>query len=267
MSAVQEGGKLASQAKDLSATFEPGVVTAPVDRDNVQGGAAAEQFPRKFGGRDPYDDVMRMRQQLVTDGQGNTPFGQLEYTDDVARWAMRKEQVSEAADFDSWFGKNYHKSDLASRAFAQEVNPEYYAARERDIMTRAQEAAKLKIIQLRGPRTKEELMKVWLIQSGRVELPADWDRIGPSYDYSANPGSKSQQAFKRGLFTLPSFTNREQRARRARAEQNPFGDGTDAASRNTFPFQGGNNANAGNTVFSNAPNSVAARFMDQVRDQ
>ena len=265
MSAVREGGHLVSQAKDLTATFENGVVTAPGDTSTAaQGGASAVQFPRKFGGRDAYDDVMQMRQQLVTDpATGQTPFGRLQYTDDVARWMMRKEQAGESANFDSWFAKNYHKNSLAERQFAQEVNPEFYSAREREIMTKAQEAAKLKIIQLRGPRTKEELMKVWLIESGRVVLPPNWDQIGSTYSVDDAAGkAEALKNFNKGLFRLPSFTGRNYREGPADAAQNPFKVGKQAA-QNPFPMFG----NGESAPLSTGVGTVGQKFLSQVRNQ
>lgn len=261
MSAVREGGKLANQARDLSDVMAPGVITAPPAQGGQQGGAAAGNMPRKFGGADPYDDVMNMRQQL-SDGQGKTPFGDLEYTDEVARWQIRKQKIAELAEFDSWFGKNYNVNDLAGRTFAQEVNPEYYSAREREIMTKAKMAAKLKMIQLRGPKNKEDLYMVWLIESGRVVLPPDWDRIGSS-GKEAFVADTEKAHLGRGMFRQPRFTNEQQRARQTTSDANPFqSNDPDAAANNAFPFQGTNLG--GNKPLSKGPNSVARGFLSQM---
>lgn len=252
---MSEGARLADQARQMSDVFQTGVVTAEQNPASA-GGPVAAQFPRKFGGRDPYDDVMNMRRQLA-DANGNTPFGQLEYTDDVARWAMRKQAVAEEADFDAWFNRNYNKNNLASRQFAQEINPQFYSEREKEIMARAKEAAALKIIQLRGPKTKEELYKVWLIESGRVDLPKDWDRIGPSYAYTDQEANKN---FKKGLLSLPKFLNRSQRNANAGRPSNPFK--RESAVPNRFPLQGAGQGSS-NAPLSNGPNTYSRAFLAQ----
>jgi hypothetical protein len=259
MSAVREGGQLVDLARSTTEALEGGVTTAPVDRQGAQGGAVAAQFPRKFDARDPMDDVVRMRQQ-ISDGQGNTPFGKLQYTDDIARWAIRKEQSVEASNFDSWFNRNYNKSDLAARQFAQEINPDFYSAREKLIMDRATEAAKLKIIQLRGPRSKEELWKVWMLETGRIELPEDWDRIGVNGE---NPETaKNQTAFTRGLLSLPKFRTGAERERAVQNPTTPFRSAAAAARGAQFASLNNTN-NATNGVFSTRPDSQGAQFANR----
>lgn len=253
---MSEGARLVDQAQKMSEAFQAGVVTAPEIPAGNTGAPAAAQFPRKFGGRDPYDDVMNMRQQLATDKMGNTPFGQLEYTDDVARYFIRKQERASEADFDAWFNRNYNKNDLASRQFAQEINPQFYSEREKEIMARAKEAAALKIIQLRGPRTKEELYKVWLIESGRVELPEKWDRIGPSYAYSEQ---KANQEFKKGLFSLPKFLNRSQRDANSK-KSNPFYRTSSVANR--FPVTGA--AGAKNGPLASGDDTYSKAFLKEL---
>ncbi len=94
MSAVREGGALVDLGRRTTEALEGGVTTGTKNDVGVQGGAQASQFPRKFDARSPMDDVMRMRQQ-ISDGAGKTPFGDLQYTDEVARWMIDKEKAVE----------------------------------------------------------------------------------------------------------------------------------------------------------------------------
>lgn len=214
MAAAREGMELAKTAQRTREKFEPGIYTAPARDDvGVQGGARAVQFRRKFNARDPYDDQMNLVSQL-SDKDGMTPFGQVFWDDKKGRWLERKAAVAEAANFDEWFNKEYNKNDLASRQFAQEINPEFYAQREREMDEKAEMVLKVKKMQLRGPQSEEETYMQWLIHSGRVPLPGDWDRIGPvmtatSFDEQAK--KKQEYDLSQGLIRRPLFMSPNQR--------------------------------------------------------
>ena len=102
MSAVREGDQLTEMGRATSEALEQGVVTGAASNGGVQGGAVAGQFPRQFDARTPMDDVMRMRQQLA-DKDGKTPFGDLQFSDDQARWLLDKEKAAEAANCEFFF--------------------------------------------------------------------------------------------------------------------------------------------------------------------
>lgn len=203
------GAKIASETQKLGQTFQDGVQTAPTNADGAQGGAIAGQFQRAFGARDAMDDQMRLRTQ-ISDGQGNTPFGQLQYSDKIGRWVERKAQSAEAANFDAWFNVNFNKSNLADRQVAQSLNPDFYKQREQFMRERTEAALRLKLIQLRGPQNEDDMYMLYLVQTGRVALPADWDRIGPAGGEQFNAGLQ-QQRFKSRLFKLPRITSNDRR--------------------------------------------------------
>lgn len=216
--ASAKGMKIANAGRDVSEVMEDGVITSGADRTaNAQGGQPAVSMPRKFLSRDPMDDKMRQRLQLMDD-KGMTPFGQVYYDDSVGRWLEKKEAATELANMDAWFGKNYNKASIAERQFAQQIYPEYYTEREKLMMEKAAMVVKLKAIQLRGPRNKEDLMLQYLVQSGKVQLPADWDKIGISTDAADLSGAQmtAQRAnFARGLVRLPRFETEQQRSANA----------------------------------------------------
>lgn len=217
MSAPQEGMHLAKEAQVMTEKMNPGVITAPPPQGGVQGGAQAVAFPKKFIARDKMDDEMNTKMQLM-DKDGMTPFGQVYFDDKAAKWLERKAAVGEAANFDKWFGQNFNKNDLASRQFAQQINPQYYSDREREMAERADVVLRLKGIQLRGPQSKEDLYMQWLIDSGRVKLPQDWDRLGVSVTDEAGYNRVQQQQkdnYAFGLIRMPLFLTNLQRARQA----------------------------------------------------
>lgn len=217
--ASREGMKLAREAQSLTERMNPGVFTAPAPKGGVQGGAQAVAFPKKFVAREKMDDEMNTKMQLM-DEQGMTPFGQVYFDDKAAKWLERKAAVGESANFDSWFGRNFNKNDLASRQFAQQINPDYYSDREREMAERAEVVLKLKGIQLRGPQSKEDVYMQWLIDSGRVKLPEDWDRLGVSITTAGEKEFKkhkdaNKQNYAFGLIRMPLFLTNRQRERRA----------------------------------------------------
>lgn len=233
---ANQGMHLAKEAQGLTERMADGIYTAPAPQGGVQGGAQAVAFQRKFEARDRMDDEMNTKMQLMNK-EGMTPFGQVFYDDKVGRWLERKAAVAEAANFDAYFGREFNKNDLASRQWAQKINPDWYASRERDMNDRAQMVLKIKGIQLRGPQSKEDLYIQWLIESGRVVLPADWDRIAPGVTegrLSDDVVARNKRNYFRGLIRMPLFLTSIQRESRAALNKgrNLWGDRDQA--RNVF---------------------------------
>jgi hypothetical protein len=263
MNATMSGKKIASDTQKLGEKFQDGVYTTATDPAGAQGGAIAGAFQRAFGGRSRMDDKMRMRDQ-ISDAQGNTPFGQLTYTDEVGRWLEDKAEKTEEANFDAWFGANFNKSNLADRQIAQSLNPKYYSEREKFMRERTEAALRLKLIQLRGPQSEDDMYMLYLVETGRVELPEDWDRIGPVLTGPMN-NANEEQKFKDRLFRLPRITSQFERARNARGNQanGAFGN-VNAAGASAFNWQGGQFGGF-NGMFSRAPGSVASQFQQQLQ--
>lgn len=233
--AVREGMHLVNEAQDFTERMQDVPKTGDADTTTqAQGGAIATQFGRKFDARTPYDDDINMRMQLM-DKNGMTPFGQVYYDDRVARWMEKKAAVQETANLDKWFNAEYNKNNLADRQFAQQIYPEFYAERERQMLAKAKEALAIKMIQLRGPQSKEDLYKQWLINTGRVVLPPDWDRIGPSAT-QVNM-EKETALFRSQLIRLPKFVNTNVREDHATQNQRVGLWGNQAAAqRSANPF-------------------------------
>lgn len=258
MSAVREGSMLANEGQRLTSKMRDGIVTGVSDEQGAQGGAKAVQLPRRFDARDSYDDMMNQRMQLM-DKDGMTPFGQVYYDDKVGRWLQKKADAVEAANMDAWFNKEFNKNNLADRQFAQQINPKFYEERERLLRERTEEVLNLKMIQLRGPRTKEDLYKLWLINTGRVQLPADWDRIGADPSGGEGINDDMRANFREGLIRLPKFWTQNQRRSNARELGARGLWGNEAAARNQFRM---GVANAKNAPLSQAPGTLAESFLN-----
>lgn len=258
MSASKFGGKLLNEARNLNEKMEEGVSTAgPDTTTQAQGGAAATNFPTKFGAREEMDDLMNMRQQLNIDGTGQTPFGEMYYDDSIGRWIQRKEQAVEAANFDSWFGQNFNKNNLADRSWAQQINPEYYQRRASEMMEQTKEIFDLKMLQLFGPRSEKDMYKLYLLNRGLVKLPPDWDRIGKTSSAAA-PTEGDRERFQQQLIRMPKIPSLS--TRRANAASTPWGDvagsapvafGNDVYNTGRFSTPLMRDGNAGETTASN----------------
>lgn len=251
--ATKQGMALAKEAQVQAEKWQDGVYTAGAPQGGVQGGAQAVMFRRKFDARDPMDDEMNTKIQLM-DKDGMTPFGQVFYDDKVGRWLERKAATAEAANFDRYFAQNFNKNDLASRQWAQKINPDWYKQREDEMNERANMVVKLKAIQLRGPQSKEDLYMLWLIETGRVVLPADWDRIAPGVAGKDVPNEAGNlKNWWASLIRLPLFLTTDQKKARATENQRAGAWGSPATSSNFFstgPNTGNNGplARGGNTM-------------------
>jgi len=264
MSAVNEGMHLAREAQRLNENMRDNLVTGANNNEGAQGGAGIVQLPRKLTAFDHMDDEMNTKMQLM-DKTGMTPFGQVYYDDKVGKWLERKAAAVETANLDAWFNREFNKPDLAARQFAQQINPDFYRERERLMMERAQEVLKLKMIQLYGPQSKEDMFRLFLLDTGRVKLPKDWDRIGSD---GGQAGDVAAQAvnFKSGLVRLPLFDTVASRTkagttlfgnpiapntpfyRPASAANDPFGIGTSQAAGLQRPLQQGTDTFADRVV-------------------
>lgn len=242
MSASRFGMKLANQGREVTDIMRDGVVTGSTNNQGVQGGATAMQFERKFDARSPYDDVMNTKMQLMDD-KGMTPFGQVYYDDKTGRWLEKKEAAVEAANFDSYFNANFNKNDLASRQWAQSIHPEFYTSREQEMTKKAEVILKLKKIQLRGPQDDDDLYMLYLIDTGRVTLPQEWDRLAPAAD---KPSENNSTLFKDGLVRFPRFRNLTQRKSAAEGNGQSGAWGKPANATNAF----GGNLDGTNKPFS-----------------
>ncbi len=268
MSAPKEGMKIVNEAQALTEKMQKGVITAPPvspqdPQDPAQGGAQAVQFQRKFIARDAKDDEMNMRQQLM-DENGMTPFGQAYYDDSIGRWVQRKEATAEAANFNGWFNRNFNKNNLADRAFAQQINPEFFNQVDREMMEKAQVITKIKGIQNRGPQNEEDTYMLYLLDTGKVVLPDDWDRLGPSV-YNAEGYQKAQreqeQIFAQGLIRLPKFLTSSQQTDRAIQNRSVGGIGNPMAAVNSVQYNQWMHSSNPNRPLSQGPNTAARNVL------
>jgi hypothetical protein len=195
MSAARKGREIQSTEDEVVKQARHGVTTTGAPTDDGQGGATTRSFPRHFdSGTDAWDKVSKLKRGMVVDpATAMTPFGPLEFSDRDAHALLAKENAAKEMAFDGWFGQNFHKNDLPTRRLAQELNPDYYAQREALLVAKAKMALRIKLMQLRGPRSEEDLQILYGLQSGDIRLETGWDTIG----WTTNPNNASDAAYAR----------------------------------------------------------------------
>lgn len=184
MSATAEGQKIVNKTQEYKEGLQEGLYTG-LDSGNIGTGASNRvEFPREFSAGSPQDDMLRYKAKVVAQSGNNLPvgdFGVVTQSDRDLQALLRKQKALEAADFDRWIGSNYAKNDPALQQWLQETFPDYYQLREKKLIDRAKFVTRVKLMQLRGPRDEEDLMIKYGLESGRIALPKDWDRIGVNY--------------------------------------------------------------------------------------
>lgn len=222
---ASHGAKLTSFNKRMTEGLEGGVYTH--DAPTPDGAMSTGAFPR--GGlqaRDPRDELISEKHQMM-DANGMTEFGQVQATDRDFEWLRKKRETEAFANLDAWVGENFHTSDVATRKWLQETYPEYYEARERLMVDRAKLALRIKLLKLRGPKNEKDLMLIWGLQTGRVKLDRDWDRIGPYQERGQFNRAGEQERYKNGLFSIRRYVSGSERADNA---------GYDAGGSSPNPF-------------------------------
>lgn len=211
-----------NETRRLTKEAQGGVYTANNATAGSSDAQKTAQFPR--GGlsmETSRDELMKEKMEFLKQtGTGMTPFGQVTATDEDFKWLQHKRDAEAAANLDAWISSNFHVGDVTTRKWLQEVYPEYYAVREQMMMDRAKFALRVQLLLLRGPKNHKDLILLWGLQTGQIELDRDWDRIGPSAD-TITPEDE-QKRFAKGLFNPLRYLSDDERRINQSRERNPF---------------------------------------------
>lgn len=242
---ASRGRAIVNETTKLTQDMESGIYThgAPANLGNI----STASYPR--GGlqaRDARDELISEKAQFMKQagGTGMTPFGQVVATDRDFEWLRKKRETEAFANLDAWIGENFHKADPATRKWLQETYPEYYESRERLMVDRAKLALRIKLLKLRGPKNEKDLLLQWALQTGRIKLDRDWDRVGPSTDTGPYDAAEERKRYKDGLFSIRRYLGESEREDNASRSDNPFR----PISTDMSGFQGANFGFPGETV-------------------
>lgn len=192
-------------------------------RDPRVGGNMTQSYPRRgFEAFDPKDEIMRVKMELVKNGQssGMTKFGLVTVTDEDMQWLMKKRDTEAKFNFDRWIGENFNTNDVVTRQWLQKTYPEYHDAREQAMIDRAKFALRVHLLMMRGPKNHKDLVLYWGLQQGLIKLDRDWDRIGAG---SKNVDLPTEQTrFKNGLLNPWRYKSDTERIENMTQKDNPF---------------------------------------------
>lgn len=215
---------IVNQTQNITRAAQGGIVTHAVQKAAPGQPNLTGSYPRGgLGAESPQDELMRMKMEAISagGGSGKTAFGQVVATDKDFRYLQKKRETEALANFDAWVGSNFHTNDVTTRKWLQETFPEYYETRERMMVDRAKLALRINLLKLRGPKTQEDLIIQWGLQTGRIKLDENWDRIG--FNVNAGQTPVGQQArFKKGLFAPKRYLTQRERSDNATDLTNPF---------------------------------------------
>ena len=198
---------LAAKAKKLQMEMSPdqvdlaGVVPGRGDVANVAPrtpGVMDEQFPTDaLTAHDERDDEMNARLQLQVQGKpGYTQFGKLDARDEDFKWLQKKQAAVETANFQAWFAANFDHMSPAQKKWAKERYPAFYAQRKKLLKKQSKNLYDLARIKIDGIESKEDLMKTYLAETGRLDLGPLQNLLHPE---QAARQREQNAAFQRGL--------------------------------------------------------------------
>lgn len=149
------------------------------------------EMPAKYFYRDPYDETAKVKQALASTMR---PAPITEADVEAVKNKLREKNVY---DFDRFFAQQYSTATAnlpAELRYAQQLNPEFFNRREREIDNQAELHKRLAKLRLFGARSLEDVELQKLIAENKLKLPkaALW-----RLDTEAN---RVQDAFKRGLW-------------------------------------------------------------------
>lgn len=244
------GSQLINETTAYTAEAEGGIYTHGVEKSSNPAMRAASFPTSEFKNRSPLDEQMQQRVEMVKayGGSGATPFGQLTVTDRELAWLAQKRETAEAANLDAWIGSHFNVNDVATRAWLQRTYPQYFERREEEMTRRAKFALRVNLLLMRGPRNRKDLILQWGLQTGRITLDKDWDRIGPHLgDGEAFDNAAQQKRYRNGLFSIRRYMTDAERKAGATDSTNPFRVNDDATgarfAQAPGPFPGGSVTN------------------------
>ncbi|MGB0548752.1 MAG: hypothetical protein ACPGR8_06420 [Limisphaerales bacterium] len=214
----QASGKPAAKAKALQEKLSPDQITLDVERETPLSQASRfesnvpdEQFPTAgLSAKDKRDELMSMKLG-TTDQRGVTPFGQMRAKDSDFEWARKKALAAEKANFEQWFAQHFDRMSPAQKKRAKELFPGFYAERQKLLKKQSANLYDLARIKLNGIDSYEDLFKMYMAQTGRLDVGPLNRLLNPE----AQRPDDRRRAFRRGLlnpFRLAGNYGTEDRA-------------------------------------------------------
>jgi hypothetical protein len=236
---------IVNQTQAATRAARSGVATHNVGAAASTGQVTAS-YPRQgFSKESPKDELMRIKTQMIQQSGGpNTPFGMVYASDSDFQRMQELREAEQLANLDAWIGQNFHTNDVTTRAWLQKVWPEYYNAREREMIDRAKFALRVNLVLLRGPKNEKDLILQWGLATGQIQLDRNWNVIGAHLNAGQPMNPNVEQArFANSLFSPKRYLTDAERLASATMAENPFrsipGPNRDAMAQLPAPFASG----------------------------
>lgn len=223
-------------------------------------GVMDEQFPTEgLTAYDERDKVMEAKLALQDPARpGYTKFGKLDAKDEDFKWLAKKQAVVEAANFQQWFAKEFDRMSPAEKKRAKELYPEFYAQRKKLLKKQTKNLFDLARIKLEGIESKEDLMKTYMAETGRLDVGPLKHLLNPEQDDSIFSDGNNKKRFQRGLANpwtvfgkeaLPANVTTRAKEARIYAARNYPADAQTYGATSGFPPMGSQDTNQGDAAW------------------
>lgn len=156
--------------------------------------AYARQYPVMLNKPKPDRDTkLRLKQEYISQqGAGGVNLGEAHLNDSDLKVIEDIEKQKQTNSFESFVASYYDMNDPATAKLVEEMMPEYYEKRQESIEHMAELQKQLALIDLRGPKSKQDLMVLYLVNTGAIPLPK-----GTLFE--PREWSKTNEDFTRGI--------------------------------------------------------------------
>jgi hypothetical protein len=118
------------------------------------------------------DTRLSVRAAYNAQRSSGADFGQLQATDADLEVFEDYERQKQRISFEQWLAHQFDLNDPATAKLVEDMMPEYFDKRMEAIEHQAELQKNLAMIRLRGPRSKTDMMLLYLLSTGQVQLPA-----------------------------------------------------------------------------------------------
>ena len=168
---------------------------------NAGGEGLASEFPAPLFTTDPYSENLRLKQAILQQTGGRP---QVAVTDADVSYLKRLEAQQQRAKFNQFLANIFKYSDPAHRDKFLGLFPEYAEIRKKLVNNRAELETRLASIMITGIQSKDDVMLVYGLNMGHMQLPD-----APLYDpkgYYRTAGDYTAGPF------APKFANKQANA-------------------------------------------------------
>jgi len=156
----------------------------------------ASLWPTQLVTPHPEDEIRNIQKTLVTDTGVVPGVGMAIADSDYFKYQKEKADQIELAKFKAFVLERMDLSSPEKVAYYEQHFPEIFEDRRRLLEQQFDVAKKAALISVYGPKNMEDLMFIYLVNTGKIELPKG-DII--------NPESHPRVDFNRGLFNIKNL--------------------------------------------------------------